>query len=667
MLDHQAARRLRQGAHAACALIGAALACAAPARAQGIPVVSPPATPPPAPGAETPFLGGDAAHRNFWQGTGLRPPLELAWQADATPAAAPVAVGSRVVVASANVLTAYDAGNGTPVWNVALDAPVELATDGTRVFLASGSGVAARSLADGELVWDRPGPAATGPTAADGRLVVGSAGGGIVAYNAVSGTQAWSAPTAIAGARPAIAGSRVYVTGRCSAAAVSATTGLPIWTAGSCLADTGTRTLLGGPFVLAEDAGMYAAADGTIVTPGPAPGTIGAGVLFLSPLPAEQRELEAIDAGSFRRRWTWTPPLPGRLLLRPAAVDESIWQVVDAGDEGLVLAAINAGTGAERWTGFLPVGDGQGELVPEVTSAVAALPGLLLVPTDGGGLAALRNAPSGPLGVTATVPRNVYAAGANTKITGTLTGNGHGLVGPRRVVLEADTFPFGRQFETEAATTSGRGGFSFPVTIARNTRYRFQADGVTYPPTTIYAEPALTVTYAHTSRRRVVQATLRVAQAEGLRRRGARVGIYRRKPGARVLTRLGRGVTQRGGVAVFRVRIPRSLPRTDRIYTCMRGASRQGFGFPDVLDRHCGNRRIALPAQAARRNLRSGTMADDDPTTEELLAVQAQRQRDEETKEHEAVQPEEAQAARRRADKAAYLRDKLAEQRDRDA
>jgi hypothetical protein len=57
----------------------------------------------------------------------------------------------------------------------------------------------------------------------------------------------------------------------------------------------------------------------------------------------------------------------------------------------------------------------------------------------------------------------------------------------------------------------------------------------------------------------------------------------------------------------------------------------------------------------------------EDPSTEELLAVQQQREHDEETKEHEAVQPEEAHAARRRADKAAYLRDKLTEQRDRDA
>lgn len=54
----------------------------------------------------------------------------------------------------------------------------------------------------------------------------------------------------------------------------------------------------------------------------------------------------------------------------------------------------------------------------------------------------------------------------------------------------------------------------------------------------------------------------------------------------------------------------------------------------------------------------------EDPSTEELLAVQRQRERDEETKEHEAVLPDEAHAARRRADKAAYLRQKLEEQRD---
>jgi hypothetical protein len=57
----------------------------------------------------------------------------------------------------------------------------------------------------------------------------------------------------------------------------------------------------------------------------------------------------------------------------------------------------------------------------------------------------------------------------------------------------------------------------------------------------------------------------------------------------------------------------------------------------------------------------------DDPTTEEMLAAQRQREEDETTKEHEAVLPEEAHAAGRRADKAGYLARKLKEQQDADA
>lgn len=48
----------------------------------------------------------------------------------------------------------------------------------------------------------------------------------------------------------------------------------------------------------------------------------------------------------------------------------------------------------------------------------------------------------------------------------------------------------------------------------------------------------------------------------------------------------------------------------------------------------------------------------DPPTSDDLRAVE----RAEETKEHEAVLPEEAHAASRRAEKAGYLADKLAEQ-----
>ena len=56
--------------------------------------------------------------------------------------------------------------------------------------------------------------------------------------------------------------------------------------------------------------------------------------------------------------------------------------------------------------------------------------------------------------------------------------------------------------------------------------------------------------------------------------------------------------------------------------------------------------------------------ADDDPTTGELRALQADREAVEREKAAEAEQPDEARAAERRADKAAYLRDKLDEQEE---
>jgi hypothetical protein len=52
----------------------------------------------------------------------------------------------------------------------------------------------------------------------------------------------------------------------------------------------------------------------------------------------------------------------------------------------------------------------------------------------------------------------------------------------------------------------------------------------------------------------------------------------------------------------------------------------------------------------------------DDPTTEELRAVQADREETERERAEEATEPAEAKAAQRRAEKAAYLREKLDDQ-----
>ncbi|CAA9502837.1 MAG: hypothetical protein AVDCRST_MAG85-1873 [uncultured Solirubrobacteraceae bacterium] len=52
----------------------------------------------------------------------------------------------------------------------------------------------------------------------------------------------------------------------------------------------------------------------------------------------------------------------------------------------------------------------------------------------------------------------------------------------------------------------------------------------------------------------------------------------------------------------------------------------------------------------------------DDPTTGELRALQSDREETERERAASADQPDEAHAAERRADKAAYLREKLTEQ-----
>lgn len=54
----------------------------------------------------------------------------------------------------------------------------------------------------------------------------------------------------------------------------------------------------------------------------------------------------------------------------------------------------------------------------------------------------------------------------------------------------------------------------------------------------------------------------------------------------------------------------------------------------------------------------------DEPTTQELRALQAGREEAERERAEEADLPQEKRAAQRRAEKAAYLRDKLAEQEE---
>jgi len=63
--------------------------------------------------------------------------------------------------------------------------------------------------------------------------------------------------------------------------------------------------------------------------------------------------------------------------------------------------------------------------------------------------------------------------------------------------------------------------------------------------------------------------------------------------------------------------------------------------------------------------LRQRAVRDDDPSTETLRLEQIERERTERERAQQAAAPAEQRAADRRADKAAYLRDKLEEQAER--
>ncbi|MGI8622123.1 MAG: PQQ-binding-like beta-propeller repeat protein [Solirubrobacteraceae bacterium] len=584
----------------------------------------PPVVVPAEPGPESPTLGGDAAHRNAWNGSGLRPPLEVAWSTPAETIYAAVAVAGRVVYQTATELVAVDGATGRALWRLPLDAaarPAEVATDGGRVYVTGPQGVAAFDAATGTLRWAVAAPGGSvGPVVAAGILYTGRASGRVTAYQASSGRVLWDVAVPIAGARPAVSGQRLFLTGTCSAAALNAATGAGIWGTSSCtprnVTDGGTRTILTGRAVLSEDFGLYAAQDGRRVSPDRSPGTVGGGLTFRSPLltPAAT-DLVATDAATGATRWTFAqrrlePAEPATLLLRPAVTDGLVWQLVDTGSNGLRLTALDAATGAGRYGAFLP---GAGELDPRLTTALAVSPGLMLVPAAGGGLLALRNAPAGPLGVTATLPKNVVTARESTVVKGRLVSDGHGLTGPRPVRLEQDAFPFDRRYTRVGDARPGSSGrFSVTAAVERNTRFRLVADGVRYPPTTVYARPVISAVFARTSRHRMVRATVRIRADKRFDRAGT-VAIYRLRRGATVLQRIGTGRSSRGGTARFTVTIPANLRRTDKIVPCLRGASRKGFGPSNVLDRRCGDARVPVQAASAARLSRSAGTGSEIP------------------------------------------------------
>src|SRR6185295_17857732 len=105
----------------------------------------------------------------------------------------------------------------TTIWTAALEDPIEgpLATDGTRVFVATSAGIRAYDAA-GAVSWQIAGAAATGTlAAAQGVLIVHGADGVVSSLDPADGASRWRAETPVGGGLPpVIDGDRVLVAGR---------------------------------------------------------------------------------------------------------------------------------------------------------------------------------------------------------------------------------------------------------------------------------------------------------------------------------------------------------------------------------------------------------------------------------------------------------------------
>ncbi len=128
----------------------------------------------------------------------------------------------------------------TSVFSVPLDAPIEgpLATDGTRVFVATRTGLVALG-ANGEIAWQSAGAAATGALAAGpGALIVHGADGTVASLDPANGSLRWRVATTVSGALPPVLDrDRVLVAGN-GIAALDLPSGRVLWLASEARATT---------------------------------------------------------------------------------------------------------------------------------------------------------------------------------------------------------------------------------------------------------------------------------------------------------------------------------------------------------------------------------------------------------------------------------------------
>jgi hypothetical protein len=236
--------------------------------------------------------------------------------------------------------------------------------------------------------------------------------------------------------------------------------------------------------------------------------------------------------------------------------------------------------------------------------------GLLVVPASGlvvaygpggtPGCAPLQApAPAGPVAPAAPGPRITLRTGKRslylgqrTRILGRLSGVAD--VSRRRIVLEADVWPFGTFRRAGTARTDARGRFAFIARPPRNLRVRARLGSLHSRARTIYADYPWRVRVRGAGTRRPrVRATVYALRKAGIRRKKvyAYVARGRTEPWRLVAGRRWQHRGRRSVAVTFRY--PRGrLGRGDHWLLCVPERTPDAFGRPTEIERICGRPEI---------------------------------------------------------------------------
>jgi len=281
-----------------------------------------------------PMPGFDAGRTGYTTAAPPEPPLAVRWRRrlptgelaeTGDRASAPVVADGRVLVATADGVSALRFADGGEAWRApvtpnvstppyavegAVVAPV--VGPGGTVYAAARDALVALDAADGSERWRHDLPAGpNGPVVAEG-AVHAVVGGRVVALDPADGTELWSAAVD-AGGRPAVADGAVVVGGEAGTVALESASGERRWTS--------------------EVRPEY-------------PPVATDGVAYVGGFEG----LHAVDLASGERRWTFERG-SGRSISSPVVAGDTLYVVEQPGEAGDATFALDAADGAPepRW------------------------------------------------------------------------------------------------------------------------------------------------------------------------------------------------------------------------------------------------------------------------------------------------------------------------------